>query len=128
MFEESATVDPPVGAACVKVAVQLDVPPEVTVVGAHCRLVTVIDGVTVTDAVPELPFNEAVIVTAWFADTVPAVALKLAEVDPAATVTEAGSVSAALLSERLTAVPPLGAGSDTATVHADVPPEETVAG
>ena len=63
LFEESATEDPPVGAACVNVAVQLEVPPELTVVGVHCRLVTVICGDTVTVAVFEAPFSVAVTVT-----------------------------------------------------------------
>jgi hypothetical protein len=41
--------------------------------------------------------------------TVPAVAVKLAEVAPDATVTEAGTVSAPVLLERATMVPPVGA-------------------
>lgn len=50
-----------------------------------------------------------------------ALAEKLAVVAPAATVTEAGTVTAALLLDRLTTVPPLGAAGLTVTVHESVP-------
>jgi hypothetical protein len=60
--------------------------------------------------------------------TVPAVAWKVAVVAPAATATEAGTVSAALLSERLTVVPPVGAALDIATVQVDLPPEAMLVG
>ena len=54
----------PVGAE-ERVTVQVDEAPDTTVAGEHARLVTVIGGgVTVTDAVLELPFSEAVRVTA----------------------------------------------------------------
>ena len=50
-------------------------------------------------------------------------------VAPAATVTEAGTVSAVvLLSERLTTVPPLGAVVESVTVQVDVDPDVTLAG
>ena len=49
-------------------------------------------------------------------------------VAPAATVTEDGSVSAVLLSERETVVPPEGAACEIVTVQLVVPPELTVAG
>src|SRR6516162_1902468 len=50
-------------------------------------------------------------------------------VAPAAIVTEAGTVSAAvLLSERLTTVPPLGAVVESVTVQVDVDPDVTLAG
>jgi hypothetical protein len=48
---------------------------------------------------------------------VPAVAAKVALVAPEATVTEDGTVRAALLSVMLIAVPPLGAAFDTVTVQ-----------
>jgi hypothetical protein len=54
--------------------------------------------------------------------TVPAVAVKLPVVDPAATVTEAGTVSAALLSETATEVLAVGA-ADNVTVQVDVAPD-----
>jgi hypothetical protein len=59
---------------------------------------------------------------------VPAVAVKFADVAPDATVTEAGTVNAALLLNRLTAIPPEPAGCDSVTEHADVPPELRLVG
>ncbi len=55
--------------------------------------------------------------------TAPAVALKLTLVPPAATVTEAGTVSAALLSDTETTIPPLGAALDIVTVQVLTAPE-----
>jgi hypothetical protein len=49
------------------------------------------------------------------------VAVKLAVVDPAATVTEAGAVTAELLLATLTANPPLGAAAFSVTVQLSVP-------
>ena len=46
-----------------------------------------------------------------------AVAEKLAEVDPACTVTEVGTVRLALSSERATPLPPAGAALESVTVH-----------
>ncbi len=59
-----ASVTAVLGAAvCDKVTVQVEVPPDVTVAGAHCTPLTVVIGVIVTDAVDEPPFNDAVTVT-----------------------------------------------------------------
>jgi hypothetical protein len=54
--------------------------------------------------------------------TVPAVAVKLPVVDPAATVTEAGTVSTALLSETATEVLAVGA-ADNVTLQVEVAPD-----
>jgi hypothetical protein len=59
---------------------------------------------------------------------VPAVAVKFADVAPHATVTEAGTFNAALLLDRLTAIPPEPAACDSVTEHADVPPELRLVG
>ncbi len=61
-------------------------------------------------------------------DTVPAVAVKLDEVAPDATVTDAGTVSAAALLESVTALPPVPAACDSVTVHDDVSPELRLVG
>jgi hypothetical protein len=58
-------------------------------------------------------------------DTVPAVAVKLAVVAPEATVTEAGTGSAALLDESPTEVPPAAAACDNVTVQVEVAPDTT---
>ena len=52
----------------------------------------------------------------------------MAVLDPAATVTETGTVSAELLSETVTIEPPEGAAPESVTVQVDVPPEATVVG
>lgn len=61
-------------------------------------------------------------------ETVTAVAVKVAVLAPAATVTDAGTVKALLFDETLTTVPPLGAARDSVTVHVDVDPEVIAAG
>lgn len=58
----------------------------------------------------------------------PAVAVKLAEVAPDPTLTEAGTVNAVTLLESVTVMPPAPAGCDSVTEHADVPPELRLAG
>ena len=55
-------------------------------------------------------------------DTVPAVALKFAVVAPAATVTDAGTVSAALLEESPTDAPPVRAARFSVTVQLEAEP------
>ena len=55
--------------------------------------------------------------------TVPAVAVKLAVAPPAATITEAGIVSAALFEESATEAPPASAAGDTVTVQVLFAPE-----
>lgn len=57
----------------------------------------------------ELPFNVAVTAAAWLLLTVLVVALKVVEVDPAPTMAEVGVVSVALLSDKATVAPPVGA-------------------
>jgi hypothetical protein len=64
-----------------------------------------------------------VIATVCLIVTVPAVAVKLAEVAPAATLTETGTVNAAALLDSVTAIPPEPAGCEIVTVQVDVPPE-----
>ena len=64
LFEERVTADPPAGAACDKVTVQFEVPPDRTADGEHCKPETVVTtgAVAVTEAVCELPFTVAVTV------------------------------------------------------------------
>jgi hypothetical protein len=88
----------------------------------------VVAGVTLTEAVAEPLFIDAVTVAVWLAVTVPAVAVKLAEVAPAATVAEAGTAKAALLLESVTLAPPEAAAWDRVTVQLEVPPEVTEVG
>jgi hypothetical protein len=59
---------------------------------------------------------------------VPAAAVKVADLAPAATVTEAGVVSSALLLDKETVAPPVAAGLFKATVHVLVAPEAMLVG
>ena len=61
-------------------------------------------------------------------DTVPAVAVKFAVVAPAVTVTEAGTVRAALFEESPTEVPPVRAARFSVTVQLEAEPGATELG
>ena len=61
-------------------------------------------------------------------NTAEVVAVKVAEEAPAAIVIDEGTVTAVLLSERLTIAPPVGAALDSATVQALELPPVTVEG
>lgn len=97
--------------------------PELMEVGKHERVLGASGAVTVTEAVLEVPLAAAVTTTTVLEVTEAAVAEKIAEVAPAATVTEAGTVRAALLSERVTDWPPVGAAPERVTVQEVDPPE-----
>src|ERR1035441_4240736 len=77
------------------------------------------------DAVCVLPFNVAVSVAVWSKAIVPAVAVKVAVVDAAATTTDPGTVSAAVLLVSVPVLPPVFV---SVTVQMLVPPVPSVAG
>ncbi len=64
LLADSVMAIPLPDAAAEIVTVQVEFAPEITVVGEHCKpeMVTA-GGVTVTTAVPEVPFSPAVMVT-----------------------------------------------------------------
>lgn len=128
LLSERVTSWPPAGAAAESVMVQEEEPPELMEAGEHDSVPGTGKEVTVTEAVLEVPLAIAVTTTAVLAVTEPAVTEKAAEVAPAATVTEAGVVSAALLSERVTSWPPVGAAAESVTVQEADPPEVREAG
>ena len=70
----------------------------------------------------------AVMVALPLLEIVPAVAVNVPVMELAATVTEAGTVRLALLDDRETAVPPVGAGLDKVTVQVLVALEASVVG
>lgn len=74
-------------------------------------------GCNVRLAVADTPASVAVITAVELEAIVPAAAAKLAEVAPAATVTEPGTVTDALLEDRATAAPPEAAAPLRATVQ-----------
>lgn len=61
-------------------------------------------------------------------DGLPAVAVNVADVAPADTVTDPGTVSALLLEESVTVAFPLGAGAESVTVQVDLVPAASVVG
>jgi hypothetical protein len=67
-------------------------------------------------------------VTDWLVVTAVVVAVNAADVAVAGTVTDTGTVTAALLSDRLMSTPPAGAAPESVTVHALETPPRTVAG
>ena len=64
----------------------------------------------------------------WLEATVPAVAVNVVVALPAATETEAGTVSNGLLLARVTTAPPAGAACDRANVQVDAAPVLKLAG
>jgi len=127
------TTAPPVGAAALKVTVPVEDAGPTTLVGLSASVESVTGGggagsETVSSAVLVRPPKEAEIVMVVDAVTEVVVTLKLAVVDPAATVTLAGTVATTvLLLERVTAVAAEGAGL-MLTVPCKVLPPATVAG
>jgi hypothetical protein len=115
----SVTTLPPVGAGWVNVIVHVLETPDAKVAGAQDSDDTLgPPGATVIVAVVVLPPSVAVRMTVWDVATDPAVAVKVVEVAPAGTVTEAGTDSAVVLFDAVVIVlPPLGAGCVSVTVH-----------
>jgi len=128
LVDASATVLPPAGAARLKVTVHVVEAPGARLTGTHASDETVGLGVTVIVAVAFAP-SDAVSVTVCDVLTAPAVAVNVAEVADAATATDAGVVSAVLLSVvSATLLPPVGAGCVRVTVHVVEAPDTTLAG
>src|ERR1035441_1903427 len=119
---DSDTVPPPV---FVSVTVQLLVPPLLSVAGVHDTALTVTAAPRAINVVCVRPFKDAVSVAVWSDAIVPAVAVKFAVVDAAATVTDPGAVSAAVLLDSDTVPPPV---FDSVTVQLLVPPLLSVDG
>lgn len=109
---ESPTVPPP---AFDRVTVQLAVPPLARAVGEHVSELMFVGASREIDDACDMPFNDAVTVAVASATTVPAVAVNVADVLPAATTTAPGTLSIPLLLESPT-VPP--AAFDSVTVQA----------
>jgi hypothetical protein len=79
-------------------------------------------------AVLETPLRVAVSTAVWLVVHVPAVAVKVAEVDPAGMVTDAATGSVVLLLDRDTTVPPAGAAWANVTVQVDLAPDVKLVG
>ena len=129
---DSVAVNPPDGAALVSVTVPCDEVPPVTLAG-----LTAADdneaggggGVTVSTAVRLTPANVPPMVAEVDETTETVLTVNVALVAPAATVTLAGTVAAAvLLLVRVTTAPPEGAALVSVTVPCDAVPPVTLAG
>ena len=109
--------------------VQVDLPPEFTVVGEQVKLLTIIGAWTESVVDDEPPFSEPVTIAAWGVFTIAAIATNVLVDVPEATVTNAGTDSAfELLLARVTAAPPDGAFSFNATWQVEEEPDKTDVG
>jgi hypothetical protein len=88
---------------------QVEKPPEASEVGLHARLETSMGATRFNVAVWEAPFRAALTLAVWLAVSVAAVAVKVAEVAPAATPIAAGTLRAGLLLASVALLPPAGA-------------------
>jgi hypothetical protein len=121
------TLRPPLEAALVRLTVQEAEAPEARLAGQltedNCA-----PAVSVRVKVRETPFSDAVRRAATSAATAAALAVKVAPEAAAGTVTEAGTVTLALLLDSATLMPPAVAGRLRVTVQDDVPGPATEAG
>jgi hypothetical protein len=126
--EDSVTTTPPAGAGPVSVTVPVELLPPTTLAGATLAAERA-GGVTVRTAVFVTPAETPVIVTDVEAATARDVTVNVAVVAPAATVTAAGTVAAAVFEEeRVTATPPAGAAAVSVTVPVEGAPPTTLVG
>ena len=129
---DSVTIAPPVGATVVNVTVPVLAAPPTTLVGltvTEDKLAGGGGGLTVSTAERETALKVPVIDSAVEAVTDVVVTVKVALVAPAATVTLAGTVAAAVLALlRPTTAPPAGAPAVNVTVPCDELPPTTEVG
>jgi hypothetical protein len=104
------------------------VAPEPTVPGAQDTELTTGAAVRESVAVWEVLLYVAVMIALPLVRMLPAVAVNVAVVAPAATVTLDGTPTTALLLESDTDAPPLGATCERVTVQLELPPPDTVPG
>ena len=124
----SVTAAPPAGAAPFKVTVPVEEVPPVTLVGLSVTPEG-IGALTVRFADFVVPLNSPEMVTVALTATGVVVIVNVALVAPAATVTLAGTVAAAvLLLPSVTTAPPVGAALLNVTVPVEEAPPVTVAG
>ena len=126
-FEERLTPNADM-AALVSDAVQVEVPLGFSTVGTQLRDERAAGAVNPRENVADPPLRLAVRVALVSLETAVAVAVKLAAVAPPFTTTVAGTVAEALLLDRLTLEPPVGAAEARVMVQPLVPGVTTEAG
>ena len=125
---ETDTPTPAVGAGAERLMVQIDDAPVSRTAGLQASAETTGGAIKANVSVWDARFKVAVTVACWLTAIVPRLAPNDAEVLLAGTVTDNGTVSAALLLESPTTLPPAGAASFNVTMHAVDVPELTLAG
>jgi hypothetical protein len=128
LLAETDTPIPPVGAGADRVRVQVEDAPASRVALSQANAETSNGAIRVKVALWEAPFSVAMTVAGWVVVSVPAVGAKVAPVAPAATLTDGGTVSAGLLDESPTTVPPAGAACVRVTEQVVEAPELTLVG
>src|SRR5208283_5383746 len=99
---ERATEEPPVRAAWLSVTVHVLDALGPRVMGAQVSAVGVVEATKLIVALRETPLRVAVMVELWLVLKVAEAAVKVNELDPAATINEAGTVSRGLVLESVT--------------------------
>jgi hypothetical protein len=120
-----ATLTPPAAAAWDNATVQIDVVPETRLAGAQETELRVValETTRVSDVSTEAPFKLAVTMAVCPIEKTPAVAVNVADMEPAGIGTLAGTVKTGRLLESVTVAPPEPAAWAKLTVQADVVPE-----
>jgi hypothetical protein len=114
---DKVTLAPPVGAAWVRVTVQVLDEFGPRLAALHDNAETKTGATRLTVVLAELLLYVAVIVALELLLTVPVVTVKVPEVAAAATVTEAGTVNVVLVFDKVTLAPPVGAAWVRVTVQ-----------
>ncbi len=102
LLADSVTANPPLGAALLRVTVQVEVPGAFTLAGVQDKPLRVVAAFRFTDALLLCPFQLAVTVAVWSLLTVPAVAVKVPLLDPALIVMLAGTLNRPRLLDKAT--------------------------
>ena len=102
LLSDSATANPPLGAALLRATVQVEAPGAFTLAGVQDKPLSVIAAFRFTNALLLCPFQLAVTVAVWSLLTVPAVAVKVPLLDPALIVMLAGTLNRPRLLDKAT--------------------------
>jgi hypothetical protein len=128
LLAETDTLMPPAGAWAERVRVQVEDAPASSVVALHANPETSTGASRLRVVLWEALLSVAVMVAAWVVLMVPRLAANVADALLTGTVTDAGTVSAVLLLESPTVLPPLGVVWVRVTVQVLEAPEFTLVG